>query len=187
MSTRLPTTTRRAVAPALLVTAIVLLALNLRGPIVALSAVTGDIQAGLGIDAATAGLLTSLPVLCFGLATPAASALLARLGLGRGVLVALVVLAAGVVLRSVGGLTEAVAGTLLIGAAVTVGNVAIPVVISGDLPQRAGPVLGLYTAPLNVGSMATLSRTAPWDSWACRPPTCATGSRTAASERSSRS
>lgn len=161
VSTTHPTPTRRAVAPALLITAIVLLALNLRGPIVAVSAVTGDIQADLGIDAATAGLLTSLPVLCFGLATPAASALLARIGLGRGVLVALVVLAAGIVLRSVGGLGTAVAGTLLIGAAVTVGNVAVPVIIGRDLPRRAGPVLGLYTATLNVGSMATLSLTAP--------------------------
>lgn len=152
---------RRTVAPALLITAIALLALNLRGPIVAVSAVTGDVQAGLGVDAATAGLLTSLPVLCFGLATPAASALLDRFGLGRGVLIALVVLAAGIVLRSLGGLTEAVAGTLLIGAAVTVGNVAVPVVIGRDLPRHAGPVLGLYTATLNVGSMATLSLTAP--------------------------
>lgn len=161
VSTTHPTTTRRAVAPALLITAIVLLALNLRGPIVAVSAVTGELQADLGVDAATVGLLTSLPVLCFGLATPAASVLLARLGLGRGVLAALVVLAAGIGLRSLGGLPEAVAGTLLIGAAVTVGNVAVPVVIGRDLPQRAGPVLGLYTATLNVGSMTTLSLSAP--------------------------
>ncbi|MBP2366991.1 MFS transporter [Pseudonocardia parietis] len=161
MSTTHPTSTRSAVAPALLITAIVLLALNLRGPIVAVSAVTGEVQAGLGVDAATVGLLTSLPVLCFGLATPAASLLLARLGLGRGVLIALVVLAAGIVLRSLGGFPEAIAGTLLIGAAVTVGNVAVPVVIGRDLPQRAGPVLGLYTATLNVGSMTTLSLTAP--------------------------
>lgn len=161
VSTTHPTPTRRAVAPALLSTAIVLLALNLRGPIVAVSAVTGELQADLGVDAATVGLLTSLPVLCFGLATPAASVLLSRLGLGRGVLAALVVLAAGIGLRSLGGLPEAVAGTLLIGAAVTVGNVAVPVVIGRDLPQRAGPVLGLYTATLNVGSMTTLSLTAP--------------------------
>lgn len=161
VSTTHPTSTRSAVAPALLITAIVLLALNLRGPIVAVSAVTGEVQAGLGVDAATVGLLTSLPVLCFGLATPAASLLLARLGLGRGVLIALVVLAAGIVLRSLGGFPEAIAGTLLIGAAVTVGNVAVPVVIGRDLPQQAGPVLGLYTATLNVGSMTTLSLTAP--------------------------
>ena len=48
LSTTHPTPTSRAVASELLITAIVLLALNLRGPIVAVSAVTGDIQADLG-------------------------------------------------------------------------------------------------------------------------------------------
>jgi CP family cyanate transporter-like MFS transporter len=53
------------------------------------------------------------------------------------------------------------AGTLLIGIAITVGNVAVPVVIARDLPRHAGPVLGAYTAALNVGSMLTLSLTVP--------------------------
>ncbi|MCE3553400.1 MFS transporter [Pseudonocardia sp. RS11V-5] len=151
----------RTLAPALLVAAILLLALNLRGPIVAVSPVTGAIRADLGIDAGTAGLLTSLPVLCFGLATPLASALLARTGLARGVLVALGVLLAGTVVRSLDGLPAAIAGTLLIGAAITVGNVAVPVVIGRDLPRQAGAVLGMYTAALNIGSMITLSLTVP--------------------------
>jgi CP family cyanate transporter-like MFS transporter len=144
-----------------LVTAILLLALNLRGPIVAVSPVLDVIAADLGIGAATAGLLTSLPVLCFALATPAASALLARAGLGRGVAVSLVVLLVGIVVRSVDGLPAALAGTVLIGVAITVGNVAVPVVIARDLPRRAGGVLGAYTAALNVGSMLTISLTAP--------------------------
>ena len=100
-------------------------------------------------------------MLCFGLATPAASALLARAGLGRGVAVSLVVLLAGIVLRSLDGLPSALAGTVLIGVAITVGNVAVPVVIARDLPHRAGGVLGAYTAALNVGSMLTISLTVP--------------------------
>ncbi|MEQ3553323.1 MFS transporter [Pseudonocardia nematodicida] len=160
-TTHAPPGRAAAVAPALLVGAILLLALNLRGPIVAVSAVTEQVRADLGVDAATVGLLTSLPVLCFGLATPLASVWLDRLGLGRGVLVALAVLAAGVLLRSAGGFGVALAGTLLIGAAVTVGNVAVPVIVGRDLPERAGPVLGMYTAALNVGSMITLSATVP--------------------------
>jgi MFS transporter, CP family, cyanate transporter len=149
------------VPPFLVVAAILLLAINLRGPIVAVSPVLDAISADLGINATTAGLLTGLPVLCFGLATPAASALLARVGLGRGVSISLVVLLAGMLLRSVGGLPTALAGTLLIGIAITVGNVAVPVVIARDLPRHAGPVLGAYTAALNVGSMLTLSLTVP--------------------------
>ena len=150
-----------AVPPFLVVAAILVLGLNLRGPIVAVSPVLDTISADLGISATTAGLLTGLPVLCFGLFTPAASALLARAGLGRGVSISLVVLLAGMLLRSMDGLPGALAGTLLIGVAITVGNVAVPVVIARDLPHRAGPVLGGYTAALNVGSMLTLSLTVP--------------------------
>ena len=110
------------VSAALLITAIVVLALNLRGPIVAVSAVLEPIRTDLGISAGTAGLLTSLPVLCFGLATPLASALLARTGLGRGVSISLIVLLAGIVVRSLDGLPAALTGTLLIGLAITVGQ-----------------------------------------------------------------
>lgn len=146
----------------LLVLAIVALALNLRGPIVAVSPVLDTIRTDLAIGAGTAGLLTSLPVLCFALATPLAAALLARTGLERGVLIALGALLAGTLLRSTDGLAAAIAGTLVIGVAITVGNVAVPVVIGRDVsPMRAGLVLGTYTAALNVGSMITLSLTVP--------------------------
>ena len=154
-------TGRRAVPTAAVVVAILLLGLNLRGPIIAVSPVLDTIAADLHIGEATAGLLTSLPVLCFGILTPLASLLLARAGLGRGVAISLVVLLVGIVVRSLDGLPGALAGTLLIGAAITVGNIAVPVVIGRDLPGRSGPVLGAYTASLNVGSMVTLALTVP--------------------------
>ena len=157
-----PGSPRAAGVPAaLLVVAIVVLALNLRGPIVAVSAVLEPIRTDLGISASTAGLLTSLPVLCFGLATPLASALLGRAGLGRGVSISLIVLLVGIVVRSLDGLPAALAGTVLIGLAITVANVAVPVMIGRDLPRWSGAVLGLYTAALNVGSMITLTFTVP--------------------------
>jgi MFS transporter, CP family, cyanate transporter len=151
----------RAVSATLVVVAILLLGLNLRGPIVAVSPVVDMIRADLRIGEATAGLLTSLPVLCFGLATPLASALLARAGLGRGVTISLALLLAGIAVRSLDGLPGALTGTVLIGVAITVANVAVPVVIARDLRRRSGAVLGAYTAALNVGSMLTLSLTVP--------------------------
>jgi len=160
-SVRAAATPRRTASAGAVVVAILLLGLNLRGPIVAVSPVVDMIRADLRIGEATAGLLTSLPVLCFGLATPAASVLLARAGLGRGVSISLVVLLAGIVVRSLDGLPSALAGTLLIGVAITVGNVAVPVVIARDLARRSGAVLGAYTASLNVGSMVTLALTVP--------------------------
>ncbi len=151
----------RVVPATAVVVAILLLGLNLRGPIVAVSPVLDAIRADLHVGAATAGLLTSLPVLCFGVLTPVASVLLARAGLGRGVSISLALLLVGMAARSADGLTGALVGTLLIGAAITVGNIAVPVVIGRDLHRHSGTVLGAYTASLNVGSMVTLSLTVP--------------------------
>jgi CP family cyanate transporter-like MFS transporter len=146
---------------ALLAAAVLLVAINLRGPVVAVSPVVGEVQADLGMDAATAGLLTSLPVLCFAVVSPAASWLLGRLGVERGVTVGLLVIAAGILARSAGGAALALAGTVLIGAGITVGNVAVPVVIGRDFPRRSGAMLGAYVGVMNTGSMLTLSLTVP--------------------------
>jgi MFS transporter, CP family, cyanate transporter len=145
----------------LLVAAIVLVALNLRGPIVAVSPVIDAIRADLGVSAAVAGLLTSLPVLAFALASPPASWLIGRIGAERAMLVGLGVLATGAVLRSADGVAGALVGTALIGAGITVGNIVVPVVIGRDFPHRSGALLGIYTATMNVGSMITLSLTVP--------------------------
>src|SRR5690349_7266952 len=75
---------------------LILLALNLRGPLVAVSAVAVDLQGDLGMTAGTVGLLTSLPVLCFGLATPAASGVIGRLGIELSVLATLLVIFIGI-------------------------------------------------------------------------------------------
>lgn len=148
-------------AGGLLLAAVLVYALNLRGPFVALAPVVETIADGLGVSQETVGLLTGIPVLCFALAAPLASLLIARAGLERAVAVSLLVVFSGTVLRSAGGIETAVAGTVLIGLGITVGNVAVPVIISRDFAHRAGTVTGLYTAALNLGSVLTTLLTAP--------------------------
>ena len=79
--------------------ALVVLAFNLRSPLTAIAPVIGDIRADLGIGAAMAGLLTTVPVLCFGVLTPAASLLIARTSIDAAVLATLGGLVAGLVVR----------------------------------------------------------------------------------------
>ncbi|HOZ60317.1 MAG TPA: MFS transporter [Nakamurella multipartita] len=140
---------------------LVLLALNLRGPLVAISAVAIDLQTDLGMSAGTVGLLTSLPVLCFGLASPAASGLIGRLGIEIAVLGTLVVIFGGILVRSAGAVPAAFLGTLLIGLAITVGNVLGPLIVGRDFRTRAAQMTGAYTAALNVGSMLALAISGP--------------------------
>lgn len=145
-----------------LTVAIVLIALNLRGPIVALAPVISTITSDLGLAAVVAGLLTSIPVLCFAVASPLASAVIGRLGAERAVTISLLGIVAGTLVRSAGTEAELLAGTILIGVSITVGNVVVPVVIRRDFsPERAGIITGVYTSALNVGSMITSLGTAP--------------------------
>lgn len=146
----------------LLPAAIVLVALNFRGPIVAPAPVIGDIRADLGMTATVAGLLTTIPVLCFALATPFASWVIARFTAERAVSLSLVIVLVGTVLRSIPHEAALLVGTAVIGIGITIGNVVVPVVIRRDTsPERVGLVTGVYTSALNVGSMTTSLGTAP--------------------------
>lgn len=146
----------------LLPAAVVLIALNFRGPIVATAPVIGDVRADLDLTASIAGLLTTIPVLCFALATPFASWVIAKADPERAVSLSLVVVLVGTVVRSLPSSVALLVGTAVIGIGITIGNVVIPVVIRRDTsPERVGLVTGVYTSALNVGSMITSLGTAP--------------------------
>lgn len=141
--------------------AVLLVGLTLRGPIAAVGPVLEEIGADVGLGPATAGLLTSLPVLCFALVAPAAAWLGGRTGAGLAVLVGLVVMAVGLVWRVMGGSGALLTGTVVIGVGMTIGNVLVPVVIKRVFAADAGRVTGLYTATLAGGAALTAALVAP--------------------------
>ena len=141
---------------------IFMVGLSLRAPIIAPTAVMDAIRDDVGLTAASAGLLTAIPVLLFALTTPAAVKISNRGGPEAAVVVCLAGVAAGTILRSLGPAVALFAGTALIGAAITVGNIVVPVLTRRDVPLAKVPmVTGLYVVSINIGSMATLVGTAP--------------------------
>ena len=155
-----PSATRDA-GRGLLLTALLLYALNLRGPITALAPVVSDVSADLHLTPASAGLLTGLPVLCYALVTPLAAAFVNRAGTAMAGFATLLGVLAGTVLRSTGGFTTALVGTVLIGAAITVGNVTVPVVVARDFSSGITGVTGSTTAAMNGGAVLTTIGMAP--------------------------
>ncbi|PPF33936.1 MFS transporter [Rathayibacter sp. AY1A2] len=154
--------TARRSAPWLLVVAVALVALVLRGPIVAVAPIIDAVREDLALSAGQAGILTSIPVLCFALATPLALLVIRRAGPDAAVTVTVIGVALGTIVRSIGDVGPAVAGTILIGVSITIGNVVLPVVIRRDVaPERVDLTTGVYTAALNVGSTITSLGTAP--------------------------
>lgn len=144
-----------------LLVAVLLVAVNLRGAIAAVGPVLPELRADLGLSAAAAGLLTTLPVLCFAVLAPAAAWLGRRLGTRTALLGSLAALAAGTVLRVLDGPPVLMAGTFVVGAAMTVGNVLLPVVVKREFRGRAGAVTGMYTAALAAGAALTAALSAP--------------------------
>ncbi|AND16302.1 MFS transporter [Rathayibacter tritici] len=154
--------TARRSAPWLVVLAVALAALVLRGPIVAVAPVIDVVRADLALSSGQAGILTSIPVLCFALATPLALLVIRRVGPDAAVTVTVLGVALGTIVRSIGDVAPVVVGTILIGVFITVGNVVLPVVIRRDVPpERVDLTTGVYTAALNIGSTITSLGTAP--------------------------
>ncbi|MFD2793411.1 CynX/NimT family MFS transporter [Promicromonospora vindobonensis] len=157
---------RTAAGGSALLVAVLVFALNLRTPITSLPPVMTDIATGLGLDQTLAGLLVGIPALCFSVVAPAASTLISRVGPYAAVTVALVGVIAGTLIRSVGtgtpGVVAAFAGTVILGSAITVGNVVVPVIIARDFPTRAALATGLYSSTMNLGSVIATSLTAPF-------------------------
>jgi CP family cyanate transporter-like MFS transporter len=144
----------------LLLVAVVAVALNQRPAVVAVAPVLGELRADTGLSSAMAGLLTTLPVLCFGAFAPFAPRLARRIGLEAAVAVSLLLLAAGIALRLLSPVALLFAGSLLAGAAIALANVLMPAYVKREF-ARPGTVMGLYSAALNVGAAAAAGATVP--------------------------
>jgi CP family cyanate transporter-like MFS transporter len=140
---------------------VILLAVNLRPALVAVSPLLDTIRADTGMSTTMGSLLTTLPLLCFGLLAPLAPRLAARLGMNPTLLLTMAVLIAGTALRLLDSLTALLAGTVVIGLAIAVANVLLPGVIKREFPTRAALMSGVYTMSLFGGAALAAGVTVP--------------------------
>lgn len=140
-----------AAGGALLTVAVVLTALNLRPAITSVGPLLPEMRGALGASDTWAGILTTLPGLCFAAAGLAAPWLSRRIGLGRTVSAALLILIAGLLIRVCDGPLVVLGGTLVATAGIALINVLIPVIIRGSFPAQVGLMTGIYTAALQGG------------------------------------
>ncbi|WP_339473290.1 CynX/NimT family MFS transporter [Pseudomonas sp. RL_5y_Pfl2_69] len=147
--------------PWLLLLGLVLVALNLRPALSSMAPLLGEVSDRLGLSAAQAGLLTTLPVLCLGLFAPLAPILARRFGTERVVLGILVALGGGIVLRSCLGEVGLFAGSILAGASIGIIGVLLPGIIKRDFAGHAGTMTGVYTMALCLGAALAAGATVP--------------------------
>ncbi|WP_127127673.1 MFS transporter [Georgenia sp. SYP-B2076] len=145
----------------LLVLAVVLVGLNLRGPIVGIPPLIDQISSDLDLTGTTAGLVTSVPLICFAVGSPLVALLTRRVGLDRAVLLSLVLLGVSVALRPWGGLVTLLLGTVGVGLAITVGNVVVPVLVRRDAGGRTKEVMAASTSSYGVGAALAVAVAVP--------------------------
>ncbi|WP_433065554.1 MFS transporter [Dactylosporangium sp. CS-033363] len=115
-----------------------------RAPITSVGPLVADIRHDLGLSSAATGLLTAVPLLAFGVFSLVAPRIAGRIGLERSLALALVLLAGGIVVRSVP--TQLWTGTLAVGAAIACFNVLLPGIVKRDFPDRVAQLTGGYSA-----------------------------------------
>jgi MFS transporter, CP family, cyanate transporter len=143
----------------------VLVAANLRPAAASVGPLLNDIRNDTGLSATGAGLLATLPVLCFGALAPLVPALARRFGSGLAIAGALAALVLGLLGRVLPGIAFLFLGTFVAGAAVAVGNVLLPVIVRRSFAERTGFMTGLYTTALIGFAALAAGVTVPVTNW----------------------
>ena len=151
-----------AVLPLGLLFAVALLATTLRAPLAALGPLIGIIQADLRASGTFMGITAALPMLAFALFSPLAPKAARRFGMERVLAASLALMIIGMICRSLGPSESLLAGgTLLLAAAIAMGNVLLPALAKRNLPDLVGLVVGTLSVAMALSSALAASASVP--------------------------
>ncbi|MHA3837292.1 MFS transporter [Terrabacter sp. AAH1] len=141
---------------------IVMLAFNLRPGVVSAGPVLEEVQNDLALTPTLVPVLTTLPVLCFGVVGAVTPWLEGRIGLRNLTVLASSLIAVGLLARSAapGGLSFLSLSAVAF-AGMAIGNVALPSLVTVHFASRVGPVTSIYTTVLAGGILAASALTVP--------------------------
>jgi len=151
---------KRSKAPLWMAIGLLLVAMSMRLPVGSVGPILDEIRRGDGLSNAGAGVLTTLPLVCFGVMATAAPLLARRFGDQAILLACLVAVIIGTAVRALPHVSLLFAGTLMLGVAIAIANVLLPSVIKRDY-ARPGTMLGLYTMVLTGSAALAAGLTVP--------------------------
>lgn len=140
--------------PALIVFSLVASIIVMRAPVTCVGPVAEVLRESLRMDYVTYGVLSSLPVLCFGFFGFISPILFSRISTSKALFFVLALMSVGLLLRFVESISALMAGTLLIGAGIAMLNTVIPVILRRFFPEKVSLALGVFTAATAISSFA---------------------------------
>lgn len=139
---------------ALLIAGILMIATTLRVTFTGVAPLLDAIRTDYGLTTAQTGLLTTLPLLAFALVSPLAAGIARRIGMERSLCAAMLLICAGIAVRSLPCVSLLFLGTSIIGCGIALGNVLLPGLIKRDFSQHVARLTGAYS--LTMGAAAAL-------------------------------
>jgi CP family cyanate transporter-like MFS transporter len=145
----------------LLIAGIILIALNLRPALSGLGPVIVFIRESTGLSNSLLGLLTTLPLIAFGVLSTLTPLFTRRFGIEKTLSGALILLTIGIVLRVFEFIPLLFLGTILLGIAIAFGNVLLPALAKRDFDKRSGFMTSLYSGMMGVGAALAAGLSVP--------------------------
>lgn len=145
----------------LLMAGILLVAVNLRPALASVGPLVDDIREGTGLTNSMVGLLTTLPLIAFGLISPITPLFTRRLGIGGTLLGAMALLAIGAAMRTIDWVPTLYLGTALTGVAIAFGNVLLPSLAKRNFASHSGLVTSLYSGAMGLGASLAAGLSVP--------------------------
>ncbi len=149
-------------AGSLVVIAMVLTGLTMRTAVTSVGAVLDDLRAGLHVSSGLAGVITTLPVICFAAIGTAAPRIAHHIGEHLLLVASLLLMTLGLVLRAVAGtvwLFMLLSVLALCGGAIS--NVLMPTLVKRHFPTRIGAMTAAYTTAMAIGLTAAAGLSVP--------------------------
>ncbi|MDK9363675.1 CynX/NimT family MFS transporter [Lelliottia wanjuensis] len=138
----------------LLIAGILMIATTLRVTFTGAAPLLDMIRHDYGLTTAQTGLLTTLPLLAFALISPLAAGVARKVGMERSLFIAMLLICAGIGIRSLPSSALLFIGTAVIGCGIALGNVLLPGLIKRDFPGQVAKLTGAYS--LTMGAAAAL-------------------------------
>ncbi|MEO9145355.1 MAG: MFS transporter [Ginsengibacter sp.] len=136
----------------LLIVGILFIAFNLRTALASIGPLVSHIRDSTGLPNSMLGLLTTLPLIAFGVMSSFTSLFTRRFGIGGTLLGAIFLLAAGIAIRSINGIVTLYLGTILLGVAIAFGNVLLPSLVKKKFSSNSGFITSLYVGVMGIGA-----------------------------------
>ena len=127
-------------------------AVCLRAPITSVGAILYCIVEDLNLSNTLAGSIGTIPLIVMAVFSPVVTKVSESRGMCKGMFYGMALMIVGILLRSFGGVSGLLVGTIIIAMGITFGNVLVPVIIKIFFPNNVGSMTGLYTTIMSAFS-----------------------------------